>query len=158
MKHEFFIIVIVGLLVIAYVLDAVVNPLPIALSTPYEYFLTSIATTYIFTTTSIVLKAIAIFVSLILFLSFTGMSKLVKGAIILVFSGLLQLYALQDIVTRAGVVPVEWSLSFTLAGATLLIPAILYILLGFFGKVHSKIIPKEEPYNINDPEYKKFSL
>ncbi len=154
MKQEFFLIIIVGLIIIAYVLDAVVNPLPVKLATPYEYFLSGIATTYIFTSASIVLKAIALFITPLWLLSFIGITRLIKGAILIALSGLIQLYSLQDIATQARVIPVEWALSFTLAGVALLIPAVIYILMGILGKAHNSMFPKEEPYMVTDPDYK----
>lgn len=52
------------------------------------------------------------------------------AGILLVISGLLQLYALQDVASRSYVVPLEWSLAFTLAGVLLLLPTLLYFLAG----------------------------
>lgn len=120
----------VGMVILAYVLDAVVNPLALRLSTPYHYFTPSIISQYPFTTVSIALKALAVVILPLITFSSLGLKKMAQAASLLVLSALLQLYALQDIATRAFVVPLEWSLAFTLAGVLLLVPTLLYFLIG----------------------------
>lgn len=145
MKNEYILFFAVGLFILAYVLDAIVNPLKLQLATPYHYFDTSILTKYTFTTTSIVIKSIALIMASLWFLSFLSLNKLIKGTILLVISGLMQLYALQDVATNSQIVPLEWSLSFTLTGVILLIPAVFYILIGLTKKATKAIT--EDPYD-----------
>src|SRR3989344_6024116 len=130
MKKEYLLILAVGMIILAYVLDAVVNPLSLRLATSYHYFTPEIISQYPFTTVSIVLKALAVFIVPVITLASLELKRMAKSGILLVVSGLLQLYALQDIATRAFVVPLEWSLGFTLAGVLLLIPTLLYFLTG----------------------------
>lgn len=130
MKKEYLLILAVGMVILAYVLDAVVNPLTLRLATPYHYFTPEIISQYPFTTVSIVLKALAVFIVPVITLASLGLHRIAKSVTLLVISGLLQLYALQDIATRAYVVPLEWSLGFTLTGFLLLLPAVLYFLTG----------------------------
>lgn len=139
MKKEYIVVFVIGLLLLAYVLDSVVNPLSIAIATPYHYFSPAIYTTYAFTTTSIVLKAIALTAAIVLIVSLFSVNRFVKGGIMLVISALLQLYALQDVASSAHVVPLEWSLAFTLTGMLLFIPMIAYLILGIAGPTHKKI-------------------
>lgn len=145
MKQEYILIIIIGLLILAFVLDAVVNPLRLQLPSPYHFFDPAILFKYTFTATSIVIKSIALFLAPVWFLSFLDFSKLTKGAILLVLSGLMQLYALQDVATNAQVLPLEWSLSLTLTGVALLIPATIYMLIGFGKKAHKSLT--EGPYD-----------
>lgn len=145
MKQEYILVIIIGLLILAYVLDAIVNPLSLQLPSPYHYFDPEIISKYTFTTTSIVIKSIALVMAPLWFLSFLDFSKLTKGAILLVLSGLMQLYALQDVATGAQVIPLEWSLSLTLTGVVLLIPAALFLLIGITKKAHKAIT--DEPYS-----------
>lgn len=137
MKQEYWLALIIGLIVFAYVLDFVVNPLNVSLVTPYHYFISESLSLYPFTTTSIVIKAIALFIAPLLLLSFAGFSKLIKGIIIFIVAGLLQLYALQDVATGSRTIPLEWSLAFTLAGMALIIPSIIYVLWGMIQKAGS---------------------
>lgn len=144
MKQEYILVVIIGLLILAYVLDAIVNPLRLQLPSPYHYFDPEVLTTYPFTTASIIIKSVAMIMAPIWFLSFLDFGKLTKGAILLFLSGLMQLYALQDVATNAQVIPLEWSLSLTLTGVILLFPAILYLVAGIFGKIHKSFADDEE--------------
>lgn len=155
MKQEFFLILIAGLLILAYVLDAVVNPLYLKLVTPYHYFDPQILSKYTFTTTSIVIKSVALMIASIWFLSFLSFNKLIKGAILLVLSGLMQLYALQEVATNARVVPLEWTLSLTLTGVALLIPAVLYIIMGVFKKAFGGFSPYDMADDFELTEEKK---
>lgn len=134
MKQEFWLATIIGLVVFAYVLDLIVNPLTVVLPTPYHFFTSGALTNYPFTTVSIIIKAIAIFITPLLALSFSGISKLIKGIIVFIAAGLLQLYALQDVATETHTVPLEWSLSFTLAGVALLIPSVIFLIWGLLQK------------------------
>ena len=145
MKHEYILVIIVGPLIFAYVLDAVVNPLNLRLATPYHFFDPNILSKYTFTTTSIIIKSIALIMAPLWFLSFLSLNKLTKGAILLVLAALIQLYALQDVASNSKVIPLEWSISLALTGAILLIPSILYIIIGLTQKAHKSLT--EGPYD-----------
>lgn len=145
MKQEYVLMLTTGLLILTYVLDAVVNPLPLNLVTPYHFFTPEIMFSYAFTTTSIILKTIALVLASLWILDLTGFNKVIKGSSLLVVSGLIQLYALQDVVSKAHVLSLEWSLALTLTGMVLLIPAAFLLIFGFLGKAHKKI--EEDPYD-----------
>jgi hypothetical protein len=147
MKKEYTIAFSIGLIILAYVLDALVNPLDLTLSlpTPYHYLTQETITTYVFTFTSIFLKALAISLSIPTILSALDLKALTKGISLLIISGLLQLYALQDVATKANVVPLEWSIAFTLAGLMLLVPSALLILIGFFTSLKKDTPPAPKP-------------
>lgn len=138
MKKEYLFVFIVGLLILSYVLDAVSNPLSLSLATPYHYFNSDTLMLYAFSTTSIVVKAIALFTSFVMLISFIKSSFAKAGTTILV-SGLLQLYALQDVATNSQILPLEWALSLTLTGVALIIPAILYLIFGFVKSIHRSL-------------------
>lgn len=148
MKKEFVLVLIVGLFILAYVLDAVVPPLTLKLATPYHFFTPETMSLYIFTATSVVLKALGLFLTIVWLASLMEMSSLVKGAIILVISALSQLYALQDVATRSQTLPLEWSLSLTLAAVALLIPSVLYIFFGLVKGAHKKIVGEDEVHDV----------
>jgi hypothetical protein len=139
MKKEFIGVLVVGMLVLAYVLDAIVNPLAISLPTPYHFFTPEQMFEYAFTSTGIVLKAVALTLAPIWILSMMGIKATLKGSILLVISALLQLYALQDVVSRAYVLPLEWSLAFCLTGLLLLVPALLFLIFGMLGGAKKKL-------------------
>ena len=149
MKQEHTLVLIIGLLILAYVLDAIVQPLGVKLTTPYHYLDPKIISSYAFTTTSIVIKSVALFILPLWLFSFFSFKKFTKGVFLLVLSGLMQLYSLQDVVTGTNLVPVEWAISLTLAGVILLIPTILYIVAGGAEKVHKTLL--DEPEYEDDP-------
>ena len=134
MKKEYIIAFSIGLIILAYILDAIVNPLDmtLSLSTPYHYLTPEIVQTYAFTFTSVFFKALAIFLSIPTILAALDLKAITKGVSLLIISGLLQLYALQDVATKANVVPLEWSIALTVSGLMLLLPAIINLLIGFF--------------------------
>jgi len=147
MKSEYVFVVIIGLFIAAYVLEAIVQPLGLSLPTPYHYINPETLMTYPFTTTVIVVRAIAIFLSPLWVMSFIDGKYQLKGAITLVLAGLSQLYVLQELATGAQILPLEWSLSISLAGIALLIPMIIYFFRGVLSSAHSKLTgsePKEE--------------
>ena len=148
MKKENLFFIILGFFLLAYLLDAVVNPLSLRLAIPYEYFTNKTLTTYPFTTVSIFLKAFGIFLLPLLLLSYLGISTFVKGIVTLILSALLQLYAVQDIASRSNVVPLEWSLGLTAAGVLLIIPTVIFLILGLLSGVHHNLLddlPDDEP-------------
>lgn len=134
MKQEHWLAVVIGLLIFAYVLDGVVNPLTLGLPTPYHFFIPEILVTYPFTVTSILIKSSALYITPLLLLSFTGFNKTLKGIALLIISGLFQLYALQDVASGAHAIPLEWALSLTFTGVILLFTSIIYIIMGFLQK------------------------
>src|SRR3989344_199935 len=133
MKKEHIGLIVGGLLLFGYLLDAVANPLPHRFPTPYHFFTPASLTLYPFTTTSVVIKALGLFLGTTWLISLTGLQRQVKGVILFMVSALVQFYSLQDVASRAFVLPLEWSLSMTLAGALLLIPMVFYFVAGFFG-------------------------
>ena len=133
MKKEYIGLIVGGLLIFGYLLDAVAQPLPPKFSTPYHFFTPESLTLYPFTTTSIVLKALGLFLGVLWVLSFVPVGRQVKGVILLVVSALAQFYSLQDVGSGSFVIPLEWSLSLTLSGVLLLLPMIFYFVAGFLG-------------------------
>ncbi len=152
MKKEHTLVAIAGFLLLAYLLDAVVDPLTLRLATPYQYFNPQTLSTYPFTTTSILMKAISVFLIPLWFFSLFPAASITKALIFLVLSALLQLYAVQDIATGHFIVPLEWSLAFTLSGLALLIPALLYFIHSLLKGVGNNIQEQLEP---TIPQYER---
>ena len=150
MKQKYVLIFVIGPLVLAYVLDAVVNPLNVRLATPYHFFDPQVMFTYAFTATSVIIKSIALVIGLLWSMSFFKLNKLTKGGILLFLSALMQLYSLQDVATNSRVIPIEWSLALTLTGIVLLIPSVILILAGLAGKAHQSIT--KDPYYVPDDD------
>lgn len=136
---EYTLLAIIGLFLLAYLLDSVVDPLRLKLITPYHYFVSENVSKYPFSTTSILIKSIAIFISPLWLLSFFSGRGFGKPIILFLVSVLLQLYALQDIATNSSLVPQEWSLAFALGGLLLFAPTIIYTIQAIVFSAHQNL-------------------
>lgn len=137
-------IIIVGLYLLAYLLEAVVQPLAIDIATPYEYLKPEYLGQYPFTTASIVIRALAFLFTPLWLLSFLKRAYIGKGAALLVVGALMQLYSLQEVLTGTTLVPLEYSIALALAGALTLIPAVIFLITGMFTGAAEKITGKSE--------------
>ena len=151
---EYQLLIIGGLFLLAYVLEALVNPLAIKLATPYSFLSPSNLLKYPFTTAVIAIKSVALFWTPLLLLSFIQKAYAAKGSILLVLAGLLQLYSLQEIATGAQVIPLEWSLAFSVAGLLLLIPTLIFFLRHGVSGVQNKVhgIPSNPNQSLMDDD------
>lgn len=145
MKLEHWFVVVIGLVIFAYVLDSVVNPLTMDLPTPYHFLTPDTFMLYPFTTVSILVKAVALVIAPIITLALFGMRKHTKAIILFVVSALYQLYAIQDVATNANAIPVEWSISLATAGIILIFTSLIYLFLGMGDKVNRLGVPNESP-------------
>lgn len=136
MKLEHWFVVVIGLVIFAYVLDSITNPLTLGLPTPYHFLVPETFKLYPFTTLSILIKAAALVIAPIVILALFEIKKYTKGILIFVLSALYQLYAIQDVATGAGAIPLEWSISLVVAGLILICVAIFYLFFGIGGKVN----------------------
>ena len=146
---------IVGLFLLAYVLDAAVDPLDFLLATPYQYISPKIFSQYPFTIASIFIKALALFLTPLWLLSFMEKQYSAKGVILLVLAGLTQLYGLQELATGARLLPIEWTVSLAVAGATMLVPAVLFLTRGTLSSVHEGLAgpsTEENPFEEEEEE------
>ncbi len=99
---------------------------------------------YPFTTATIAIRAIALFMTPTWLFSFIKKAHMAKGVTFLILSVLVQLYSLQEVVTGTTLVPLEWSLSLSFAGLILLIPTLIHIMTGLFQSGKAKL--SGEPY------------
>ena len=136
---EYSLIAIVGLFLLAYVLDAVVDPLQINLKTPYHFLQPAYMLMYPFTTASVIIKSVALFWSPLWLLSFFSDRGIGKASVLLVLASLMQLYALQEVATRAQLIPLEWSLSLSVAGVALLLPAVIFFIKSLLISAHRNL-------------------
>lgn len=136
---EYVLLIIGGLFLLAYVLQSGVKPLTINLSSPYAFLKAEYWKTFPFTATIIVIRSLALFISPLWLMSFFGPAHYAKATILLILSGLAQLYAIQEVITGAKMVQLEWSLSLVLAGLALLLPTVIFFLKGAASVVRGKI-------------------
>jgi len=144
LPKEYTLVIIIGLFLLAYLLDVLVDPLQLDLITPYYYLNPQYLVRYPFTTASIFIKSLALFLSPIWLLSFFKQHFYAKGGALLILASLMQLYAIQEVATNTQIIPLEWSLSLSIGGAVLLIPSIFFIFRGFISATKQKLNPPNQ--------------
>jgi len=136
---EYSMLIIIGLFVLAYVLDLVVKPLKLTLVSPYIYFTSNLLSTYPFSTTSIIIKSLALFLAPLWLFSFSNSKGFGKPSFLLIWASLTQLYAVQDVATNTKLIPLEWSLSLAASGFALLIPTAYMFLMAILYSIHRNL-------------------
>lgn len=155
LAKEYQLLVIGALFIFAYILEALVNPLQISLSSPYAFLAPAYFLKYPFTSAVILIKSVAIFWTPLLLLSFIKKAYAAKASVLLVVAALLQLYTLQEVATGAQVMPLEWSLALALAGILLLLPTFIFFLKNLSSGVKEKVYmtePKESVSLLDDDD------
>lgn len=138
-RKEYLFLTIVGLLLLAYVLEAVVDPLKLELPTPYSYLAPQYLAQFPFTTAVIFVRAVGLTLIPLLVFSFFGKGYMAKFIISLIIAGLAQLYSLQEIATSTTIAPLEWSLSLSISGMILVAISIIYLILSLADGIKGKI-------------------
>ncbi len=131
--------VIVGFFLLSYLLENIVTPLSLKLPTPYSYLNPAVFTKYPFTTVVVIIRAISLFLTPLFLLSFLPEAHFAKMGILLIVGSLGQLYSLQQLISGTTLIPFEWAISLSIAGALLIIPTIWFALHGFFLLAKTKI-------------------
>jgi len=144
LPKEYTMIIIAGLFLLAYLLDVLVDPIELNLATPYHYLNPQHLTRYPFTTASIFIKSLALFLSPLWLFSFFKDNFYAKGGVLLVLASLMQLYAIQEVATKTQIIPLEWSLSLSIGGAALLIPSVIFIIRGFISATKQRLNPSSQ--------------
>ena len=149
---EYVLLIIGGLFLLAYVLQSGVKPLNLNLASPYQFLSTGYFKLYPFTGAIIIIRSLALFISPLWLLSWLGPAHTAKGVTLLILSGLMQLYALQQVAgAGAPTVSMEWALSFTIAGLTLILPTAIFFLKGMgsgiAGTVSKKMTSAPDPFD-----------
>ena len=148
---EYILLIIAGLFLLAYVLQSGVKPLNLNLTSPYQFLNPGYFKLYPFTSAIILIRSLALFISPLWILSWFGPAHTAKAITLLILSGLMQLYSLQQVAgASAPTVSLEWSLSFTAAGLTLILPLILFFLQGMIHSAHQKIASTPNPFKNED--------
>lgn len=146
-KEQVFII-IVGLFLLSYFLENIVSPLRTQLPTPYSFLNPTVFSKYPFTAVVVVIRAISLFLTPLFFLSFIEKRYFSKVGVLLVIGSLAQLYSLQQLISGTTMIPLEWAISLSIAGALLIIPLIIFALQGLFHFTKTKL--KSNPITFED--------
>lgn len=149
---EYIFLTICGLFLLAYVLEAVVDPLNIELPSPYNFLTPEYFLKYPFTSAVVGIRGIALLLIPLFLYSYFSKGYFPKAIASLIIGGLMQLYSLQEIATGTTLAPLEWSISLSLAGIAILVPMIYYLILGFAQTMKEKINAIGSDYYIEETE------
>lgn len=136
MPKEYVLVLIIGLFLLAYLLEAVVDPLSISIATPYQFLSSGYPGKFPFTSAVIVIRSLAVLITPLWLMSFIARAWQFKAVTLLVVGTLLQLYSIQAVVTPTVGIPLEWAISFAFGGLTLFLPMFLYFAKGAMGDKH----------------------
>lgn len=144
MKKEYLAIITTAFFILGYVLDILAGPVLIPLNSPFDFLKEQNLSSYPFTAVSILLKASCVVILSLLVLSFIDQKQLAKGGFLLFLVALLELYSIQQIAT-GGRISLPWSIALAFAGIALLVPTIIYFIIGLI-RIFSRQITKD-PYD-----------
>lgn len=145
MKKEYILVAVIGMVILSLALDNLGGTLRPTVQNPFEYLNKETLTTYPLTSASIILKTLAIFLGTLFIFSLIEKKYTAKGLFLFLIAAVLELYSIQQFATQTFLAPMEWSMSFAWSGAVLLLPAAIFIILGFTQKVHQKISQSVDP-------------
>ncbi|WKZ25580.1 MAG: hypothetical protein QY322_04345 [bacterium] len=132
MKKEVVFVITLGLFIVAYALDYFAGSLNLVVTSPLFFLRESYFKLYPMTFVAVVIRSVAIMLSVTLILSIMERQYLKKALISLVLGFVAEIYAFQILATSSTVTPVLWTLAISYAGVLLLIPIIVYILLAIY--------------------------
>ncbi len=152
MKKEYLAVFIIALIILSSVLDFLAGPFKPVLKNPFDFFQPAIISVYPFTAVSIGIKTILIFTGVLLVLSLIAKKYLAKGIFLLFLIALLELYSIQQLATGSRMVTLEWSLALAYTGIILLLPTVIFIIIGIIKSVHQKLTQTADPYSTTATE------
>lgn len=145
MKKEYLAIIGVAFFILGYVMDLLAGPIYIPLQSPFDFLKQPIISTYPFTAASVGLKVTVIIIGILISISFIAEKQLAKGIFLVFLTALFELYSIQQIATGNRLISLPWSLGFAFSGILLLMPALIYVVVGLGRLLHRKIT--KEPYD-----------
>ncbi len=150
MKKEYFVILAVAFFILSYVLDLLGGSVSLPLKNPFELLTQQMLSTYPFTVVSIAFKTSAIFISVLILLTFFDKKYLAKGAFLVFLAAMMELYSIQQLATGSINLPVVWSVAVSHSGIILLAPGVIYLIIGFIKIIHHNIaLSSDEPIQEN---------
>src|SRR3989344_5822360 len=130
MKKEVTLVITVCLFLLAYVLDYFAGALKLQITNPLMFLNESFFKLYPMTYVAVIVRSVAIMLSVTLILSLMERQFFVKLGISAFLAFIAEIYAFQQLATGAKITPLLWTLAISYGGALLLIPIIFYIFAG----------------------------
>ncbi len=130
MKKEITLVITACLFLLAYVLDYFAGALKLTILSPIQFIDASYFKLYPMTYVSVVVRSIALMLSVTLFLSMMERQYFKKLGIVFFLGFVSEIYAFQILATGSTITPVLWTLAISYSGVLLLIPMAFYFFLG----------------------------
>ncbi|CAN5349660.1 hypothetical protein BH10PAT1_BH10PAT1_0980 [soil metagenome] len=117
----------------AWIIDKIAGPVSIQIDNPVAFLQSpEFINTYPLTTTAVIIRSIAIFMSVILITTFFNKKYFTKGIIILVCAILGEFYAIQQLATGFQLTTIQWTLSIAYGSVSLILGVIGMVLMGIW--------------------------
>lgn len=130
MKKEITFVITALLFLLAYILDYFAGKLSLHIVSPLVFLNQSYFALYPMTFVAVIVRSIAIMLSVTLILSVIERQYFVKLGITAFLAFIAEIYAFQQLATGATITPLLWTLSISYGGALLIIPMVYYIFAG----------------------------
>lgn len=143
MKKEITFVVTLGLFILAYALDYFAGNLNIVVASPIYFLSENYFKLYPMTFVAVIVRSVAIMLSVTLLLSVMDRQYFKKMAIALFLAFVAEIYSFQILATNSNITPLLWTLAISYGGVLLIIPTIMYIILGIadFLIPHKNTVP-----------------
>lgn len=130
-KKEIVFVITAGLFILAYVLDYFAGKLNLnGVFSPLTFLDKSYFALYPMTFVAVIIRSIAIMLSVTLILSVMERQYFVKLGISAFLTFIAEIYAFQQLATGATITPLLWTLAISYGGAMLVVPMIFYLFAG----------------------------
>lgn len=139
MKKEYSLVTAAVFFLISYLIDRLAGAVHIVVKNPLIFITKAVYLDYPFTSFAITLKALGLFIMIVLLLSFIEKAYFTKASVVFFLALFAELYAIQQTATRGITTPIQWTLAFAYAGLLLSIPFIYYLLKGIVLSLHSSL-------------------
>jgi hypothetical protein len=130
MKKEIVFVITALLFLLAYTLDYFAGPITLNIFTPIAFIKENFFAVYPMTYVAVIVRSIAIMLSVTLLLSVMERQYFVKLGISAFLAFIAEIYAFQQLATGATITPLLWTLAISYGGVMLVIPMVFYIFAG----------------------------
>ena len=144
MKKEYSLVTAAVFFLISYLIDRLAGAVHIVVKNPLVFITQSVYLDYPFTSFAIALRALGLFITVVLLLSFMEKAYFTKACVTFFLALFAELYAIQQTATRGTTTPIQWTLAFAYAGLLLTVPIIYYLLKGLVLSLHSSLSEGKE--------------
>ncbi len=130
MRKEITFVITASLFLLAYALDYFAGKLSLSIISPIAFLNQGYFGLYPMTFVAVMIRSVAIMLSVTLILSVMERQYFVKLGISAFLTFIAEIYAFQQLATNATTTPLLWTLAISYGGALLIIPMIVYIFMG----------------------------